>query len=295
MSTTEYLELVREALGDELTTDERRQLRASTEWEELKAGVLEREVHARDCADLVRSWRLKEEVDAALPAGPLPTGELARLGAKAMLCWTLASEDQEVVGWRSQNLGDEYVALSEVGEWIQARADTGRRFGLLAYPGEHHVHRVKTTAGTELDRLRQLSQRLALEYGWREDTATAFVLCDRVPMPRWVEVDTVEPDSFGDRGRQGVRITMDIDPDTPAEVVAQLYNEQRRKMERAHRPPAQATLDRFEEWLRLDRPEWSRLPVARWNEEYGRRDGNRSARRALTRCWTYFTGEAFSR
>ena len=221
MSTVdEHYAQVEEAVGTPLSKGERRRLRGTDEWFDLTSAFGDAEMQAEECAYRVRSWRVLEEVEEALPAETMPAGELDRLRAKALLCWALASEDPEVTEWRSQNLGDDYVALSDVGEWVLSRAGDVSRVRGLAFPNGERVGYVDPRAGTVLDRLKWISKGLASEYGWTEDTATAFVLCDVVPIPKWVS-----------RGR----------------------------LERSEIP------------------------------------GNRSARRALTRCWTYFTGEPFTR
>lgn len=289
----ELYALVNDLLGGaDLSPRERRRLRGTYEWADLAAPHGDLEMQAEECAFRVRSWRRLEDVGERLPTGDMPPGEAARLEAKALLCWALANEDPEVDEWRTEHLEGELLAVEDgpdrlerlrraVGEWVLERAGDAGRVSGLAFPDGEVVGWVSTTPGSVLDDLRQLSERLAAEYSWPEDTATAFVLTDAVPMPKWVEV--TDHWHYSPAGRLGRRVILDVDPDTPANVVRDIYNGHRAEHGLAHRPPARATLSRFADWVSSGRIGPSELV------------GDESARRSLSRCWRYFTGEPLSR
>lgn len=277
-----------------MSASELRRLKKEPEWSDLEAGLMP--TASADCADLVRSWERMEQAEGAVPAG-MPAGERERMRAKALVLASLANEDPVVVQWRTEHLGGKLVPLSSVGEWVRShQTGQGSPRQLLAFPDQGQLCRVATSDGSVLRSLLSLSSRLALEYGWTEDTATAFVLSDAVPIPKWVRVTVHETGDV-----YGARIILDVDPDTPAEVVARLYDEERKAMGRAHRPPAPATFAILSDWVSRDCPKWTRLPLRRWDglrasmSNEARPLTRATARRSLLRSWEYLTGEPFSR
>ena len=308
------MKAVGEVLGRDLSRAEQEKLRGTYEWGQLEDGTMPAEVAVADCAAEVRSWGLVDQADAGRES--MPAGEAARMKAKALLCWTLANEDPEVDAWRTEHLGGELLraspeldpleALEELRrltrDWVLGRAGDAGRVRGLAFPDGEVVGRVSTTRGTVLDDLRQLSERLAGEYAWTEDTATTFVLTDAVPMPKWVQVT----DHYSG-GRLSRRVVLDVDADTPAEVVAEAYNAHRLEKEREeaerrgenppkrHRQRSKESLAVFADWLAHDRPPTNRLPLRRWDEEQDRHYTRDSALKVLQRCWEHFTDEPLSR
>ena len=323
MSTT-HRHAVETKLGRKLTPAEFGQLKkrvdsesGQDEWDLLASGRGDYEMNVKECALLVRSWEKEAQVDAVLPSA-MPLGEVERLRAKAMVAAALATAEPDVPDeelrqgsamstrqWRRQYLCDGSVPLDGLGEWIRLQVsplDKGSTFHLV-FPGDDgHVARIPCRKGTLLGDLRYLCDDLAHRYGWALDAATAFVVCEVVSVHPWVRV-TVPPAVT----RFAERIVLDIDPDTPSEVVAAIYNEQRKAMGRPHRPKAPSTFAILSNWVSRadwqawDFREWTRLPLREWDElradmnEDARPLTRATARRGILRAWEYLTGEPFSR
>lgn len=255
-------------LGRPLTEDEFGHLAESWEWTNLIRGDdLDDRVALQDCVDEVESIPraaatddavTREEARASVEVGSMPAGEVRRLRAKALALAALASEEPAYLAWRDEH--PTFLPLAEVDRWEGSEG--------------------------ELADLQRLCEQLARSYGWDAHQARGFVLTDAVPVPPWVRVTTRR-----DSHRWRERIALDIDPDTPAEVVTRIYNETRRAMGRSHRPPDASTLDMVADWAGKMCPD--RLPLRKWSEQYG--ISQASARRKLWNGWEYLTGERFSR
>lgn len=291
---TTHRDHVDERLGRKMTAAEFRWLAEQDEWADLVGGIHDPDTAAQDCADLVRAREVLESVAQQVPdTGAMPAGERERMRAKALVLHRLANARADVVEWRTDH---DLVPVEEVGEWVRSHQGSGKKSPghQLAFPDGGHLGRVATSEGSVLRALLTLSSRLVLEYAWTEDTATAFVLSDAVPIPKWVRVTTHQTGDV-----YGARIILDVDPDTPAEVVARIYSEARAdfrsELGRGGRPPEASTFAMFAGWVARGCGELTKPELRRLHDGQGMNGDRRSARRKLVRCWEYLTGEPFSR
>lgn len=131
-------------------------------------------------------------------------------------------------------------------------------------PGDRWARVIPVSAGTTLDRLRRLSERLARAFSWSRAQATVFVLTGQTPLVRTLSV------SF--RGSTSApattRITMQIDPATPASEVAQAYRRIKQRLTPSKTKTVSekhATLAAFV--ATCDEERWAERMRA-WNERY---------------------------
>ncbi len=123
---------------------------------------------------------------------------------------------------------------------------------------------VPTAEGGVLERLRQLSEALARQYGWDGALATNFVLAGEVPLVPSVEIRGSYPSNF----RTLARISLTVDPALSPREVADHYSRIRREIVGArHR-------ELTEKHMRLaifaaERPGESLLKgMTAWNKKY---------------------------
>lgn len=133
-----------------------------------------------------------------------------------------------VAAFRREVLGDRFVALERVGEWIRDQASRERPAGrplLLAYglPSAPHVYHEAVSPGGILDRLRKVSERLSDFYGWQDAQATVFVLTGVTPRLSAIVGEIRSKGPISARSR----IVLTVDPKvTPAEL-ARYYQSMR--------------------------------------------------------------------
>jgi hypothetical protein len=218
------------------------------EWQRLTdEGVVTRYASSRDTEEVCEAldkWRdetstMLNVTDTIGPRGPSTLEALhqARATAVSRVIAHLAARLPEVEMFRDKVLSNALLDVATVDSWVTARAreeGAGRRPArLLAFavpvegsPGEVRTeHHVVTQPNGVLERLRQLSERLAATYGWLPAQATLFVLTDRAPL-----VDTITV-AHTKRGSTPVinRITLVVDPALPPHVVTAHYRRARKQ------------------------------------------------------------------
>jgi len=140
----------------------------------------------------------------------------------------------------------------------EARIEGGLSAKLLRYglPGGKWVQVAPVRAGSVLDELRRLSQRLASDYSWKEDQATVFVLSGVTPLVAGIRLET----SVQTEHPAASRVTLVIDPLLSPQAVLETYSELRHKvLEGSYRPLR-------EKHLRLAVFAAERRPPAKWAE-----------------------------
>ena len=132
------------------------------------------------------------------------------------------------------------------------------------------TYAVPTCIEGVLERLRNLSERLAEEYGWQEAQATLFVLTGEVPFIDPLHVRH-EMKSSSMYFRQ--RIVLDVDTSISSNEIAKGYNQVRKgiktrpsgKLSEKHlrlatfdaeQPKEESWAKKLAEWNRTERPEW---------------------------------------
>lgn len=163
----------------------------------------------------------------------------------------------------------------------------------LAYfgPDDNWTKRIATVHGAALEALRVLAENLAKSYAWQPAQATLFVLTGLTPL-----IGQIRATSGGVYIRNQVdcgwaaRITLDIDPATPASEVARAYRKVRadrrlgryRTMSEKHARLAAAASDDAKSWAERLR-EWNTM-FPKWEYTAAsnfRRDARRAQRRLL--------------
>ena len=142
---------------------------------------------------------------------------------------------------------------------------------LLMYGGsDEWAYAVPTCIDGVLERLRNLSERLAGEYGWQEAQATLFVLTGKVPFIDPIHVRH-EMESGSLYLRQ--RIVLDVDTSVSPNEIAKRYRQERKGVKtrptgklsekhlrlatfEAERPREESWAKKLAEWNRNERPEW---------------------------------------
>jgi hypothetical protein len=236
------------------------------EWEEVQIynddehqpGPLALADHVEKCRrkkaelPLVADGHEKRDLDAEL-------GEF--MWARSLLYVALAEQEAGVREFRKEVLADEFLYLKDVSEWVERhrqaegpattyvrvvappgwrRGDTltsaesaGHSLDVLKYHnGGDSAAAVAVARGGVLDRLRELSNRLALRYEWQSAQASTFVLTGDTPI---VSMFTTTR-NIGHRER----VKFDIDADTPVELVTKAFTDYRRSVlgKRARKPSA---------------------------------------------------------
>lgn len=95
-----------------------------------------------------------------------------------------------------------------------------------SFPGAPYVQAVPVSAGSTLDELRRLSERLAKSYSWQADQATVFVLSGVTPLVAGILARTeVQSEHLA-----ASRVTLTIDPLVAPQTVLEAYSELRQKV-----------------------------------------------------------------
>jgi len=146
----------------------------------------------------------------------------------------------------------------------------GTQLKTLAYvvAGEQWVRYVPTAHGGVLDRLREITERLACRYEWDQASGTLFILTGAIPV---IEPLSSQIDVAHDRFRRRV-IELRVDPALSPEQVAAHYRRLRQKI-----MPRRRVRELSEKHLRLaalevERPadeSWS-TRMSSWNQSYPR-------------------------
>lgn len=197
--------------------------------------------------------REKQRAETVAPTGPNP-GE-ARAWALSMFVAQQARAEEQVVVFRRDVLLGHILDRQAVGGWIRHHLDLSRpmthdvtltlqetdfeyegqgwirlrqpldrvramQFSLRVLEftdgTEQWVERIAVADGSELDRLRRLSESLATKYRWQPAQATLFVLTDATPMISRIRLTTLPFSEPWSR-----RIQLDVDPaESPADVAA---------------------------------------------------------------------------
>ena len=293
-------------LGRRLTAAEVKVLGSSQEWEDLVsdhygADSSGRAVGVADCVALLRERQRFETSEAGASADPAvqSSAEMARVQALSLYRWSIATADDEVRAFRTQVLGDDLIAIADVGGWVASRAETegrGEQVRLedgrwvsalkLRHPSIDGAVETETwiRTGGDLDRLRWLCERLVRDHRWQPGQATTFVLTDAVPIVSPLRVTTSE-------GSGSSRILLDVDPDTPSDVVAAAYADARAELRGDRRRPSEHSLRLTSMWLSHDQPQFAWL-ARRWNAENSRHINHRSANQTVTRTLGWLSGSA---
>ncbi len=129
-----------------------------------------------------------------------------------------------VAAFRHEVLGGQLVSLEQIGAWIQdmvKREGPARRSARLAYgvPWSPRVQHERARYGGTLDRLRKISERLAMFYGWDTSQATVFVLTGVTPRLDVARAHVQCSDPLPARSR----ISLTIDPKMAPQEVADYY------------------------------------------------------------------------
>lgn len=200
-------------------------------------------------------------------------------------------EQASLAAYRGEYLGGEILPRREITAWIEDRGDTPTDYETLA--GGEVVSRerrvleydngsgwsvgIETTHGGPLERLRELSERLAQTYGWQPAQAVSFVLADASPVLAGIRLRTVR--SFGSVRREDVQVAAVHERQEPEAVAAAVRRARRREGSAQRRPDdRQGALADF--MLGRSAGEESRLEWWRYCHELGRSEwayGNRSA------------------
>lgn len=200
--------------------------------------------------------------------------------------------------WVGKERGDKtYVSP---GPFIGRR--TQRHILKWVDPKREWMRSTPVIQGSELDRLRILSERLAADYGWAHDTAVKFVLTDAVPLIRFLSASE-HIQGFMKRGRGRFRRRIKIEAEawvTSADVEA-AFNDAKREMGVAGKWPLKEKTSRIIEFITGldDRLTW-RKKMDLWNrvgagpgEKYvNYRAFNRAVTRAMNRLGTIVQGGA---
>lgn len=161
-----------------------------------------------------------------------------------------------------------------------------------AGPDDEWIRLVPITAGSVLDRLRRLADGLAGAFGWQAGQATIFVLTAITPLIAPIQVRTqTAPVHAGNWHPWARRVTLEVDPAVPVELVARSYRSARasiglgrsRTLSEKHAALAAFCADResegwpsrFTEWNRRH-PKWRYLHKSNF-----RRDAIRAEHRLL--------------
>jgi hypothetical protein len=209
------------------------------EWdlvnEEGQVRALERgRIHVDQIRDRViqmrRAYPRPERAPRRAASAEQPAGqrESRRVHEKAWSAVLLAhaeldTRDQWGIGaFRDEVLGG--TVVRDLKQWLdvevrrQGRPTIVRgRVSLLAIRVRDEILRRATRRGRPLDRLRQISERLAAFYGWDPADAATYVLAGTAPQVRAIEGRVQLKFPLPARAR----IILTIDPtSTPAEVVA---------------------------------------------------------------------------
>ena len=173
----------------------------------------------------------------------------------------------EVLNWISKPQGRQPLEIELPASFL--RYSVGSH--VLMYGGlDEWAYPVSTCSDGVLERLRNLSERLAGEYGWQEAQATLFVLTGKVPF--------VDPIYVSHEMKSGSlylrqRIVLDVDPTvSPLEVTNHYRLTRGRIIDRrsgklsakhlrlatfnAERPEEESWAKKLAEWNRTERPEW---------------------------------------
>jgi len=142
---------------------------------------------------------------------------------------------------------------------------------LLTYGGsDEWTYAVPTCIDGVLERLRNLSERLAREYGWQEAQATLFVLTGKVP---FIDPIHVRHEMKSSSLYLCQRIVLDVDTSVSSNEIAKRYSQVRKgvktrptgKLSEKHlrlatfdaeRPKEESWAKKLAEWNRTERPEW---------------------------------------
>lgn len=195
------IELIAEVLGElgELppSAKEQKRLRGSQEWADLKEGVHDPAVGARDCADLIAMWRKSVNLQGLPP----------RVRARSLCLYAMAEGEPEVQDFRSEVLQGTLIPLERLLLWLPDRK------GQVRLP-DGHGPKGKRAQQEAVLRLGQLAKWLKVGYGWEADAGAAFVLGGLVPVSSGI-IRTVR------NAPRGQSILLEVDPSvTPAEVLA---------------------------------------------------------------------------
>ncbi len=151
-----------------------------------------------------------------------------------------------------------------VGRASGPRPQVSRR-GFSKYRNTHLARDHPVWAGSPLDALRKLSERLAEAYPWQPAQAAAFVLEGLIPLatPFVLRV----PQIWG-KGRIRARVIMEVDAWIPAAVVLRAYREAQRQLLPGHnRSVSRRAIDLVNFVLEHRPATWPRL-LALWNSEH---------------------------
>ena len=147
---------------------------------------------------------------------------------KALLSRYLTSQDDPlgVMAFRREVLGNRLLTPRMLSSWVSGQSSTGGSSRLLAYrvPTSEWTQYVAASTGSDLDRLRATSERVAKFTGWAPAHATVFVLTGMVDPASAIQATA----RYEPRMSVRSRIVLTVDPSsTPAEV-ADAYRRFRR-------------------------------------------------------------------
>lgn len=195
--------------------------------------------------DELESW-LKRKAEEEGPSTAwltvaLPRGHTARL-------------NREAGGFRVE------PALTTSGEGVE---QVTRRFLQYIVPTDQWVRQLPVSKGGVLDRLRNLSTKLAERYDWHEASATAFVLTGATPLVRSWRASAI----IGNSLRPKVTLTVDLS--IPADRILKIYH----RMQSQYLQTKPRVLSKKHLTLARMMAEWKRsMPwqerMERWNNQY---------------------------
>jgi hypothetical protein len=239
----------RRQIDDELATWGERKL-TTAEWVDVVESFQYEQPY--DVALLViRQRRRRQSVDVE-PAQPddESAASFARfVWARSLLLAADADDDAQVQSFRTVVLDGRLLPWDGVEQWLTGQAERDRRnhpgdvnthrVDVLAYAleGSGRVHMLAVAPGGVLDSLRRLSLQLEKRYGWQPAQGTTFVLAGITPVVPMLRVTQ----TISVPGRP--RITLDVDPDVPTELVAAAYKRARANLlgSRARAPLGRGT------------------------------------------------------
>lgn len=189
-----------------------------------------------------------------------------------------ASEEESVQRFRSRHLRHGFVRAEQeaVGDWIVANSGGDQDRSVVVLWGIAETRRTMVAADSPAADLHRVAADLATFYGWQENQAVAFVLCDGVPIHSPLRVTH--------RFRSipaASRIVLDIDPTLPPTEVEAMYREARKTFGRGrYRELSERALHAVAFALEHDEMGQNEM-CTEWNDAHP--------------DWTYPNGQAFAR
>jgi len=239
----------RRQIDDELATWGERKL-TTAEWVDVVESFQYEQPY--DVAQhVIRQRRRRQSVDVE-PAqrDDESAASFARfMWARSLLLAADADDDAQVQSFRTVALDGRLLPWDGVEQWLTGQAEQDRRNHpadvnrqrgdvlACALENSDRPHMLRVAPGGVLDSLRRLGLQLGKRYGWQPLQGTTFVLTGITPVVSMLRATK----TISVPGRP--RITLDVDPDVPTELVAAAYKRARAELlgSRARAPLGRGT------------------------------------------------------